>query len=155
MPVAQWNRRISALLFMAMIAPAVADDVYKTVDAQGHVTYSDKPLSPASKKVSVDVIAANPEDAERLAKAQALANVEAAQQAKLAQQQAIEQQKQAIQDAARKRDCAAARRRYSVFAAGDRIFKVDDQGNRVYYTDEEIDAQRASARAAMDSACAQ
>jgi photosystem II stability/assembly factor-like uncharacterized protein len=147
--------RVSTLLFIALIAPAAADDVYKTVDAQGHVTYSDKPLSPQSQRVSVDVIAANPEDAARLAKAQAVANVEAAQEAKQAQQQAIDQQKQASQEAARKRSCDAARNRYAVFAAGGRIFRTDDQGNRAYYSDAEIDAQRISSKAAMDRACSQ
>jgi hypothetical protein len=147
--------RLSTLLVIALIAPATADDVYKTVDAQGHVTYSDKPLSPQSQRVSVDVIAANPEDAARLAKAQAVANVEAAQEAKQAQQQAIDQQKQASQEAARKRSCDAARNRYAVFAAGGRIFRTDDQGNRAYYSDAEIDAQRISSKAAMDRACSQ
>jgi hypothetical protein len=147
--------RSSALLFIVLIAPAAADDVYRTVDPQGHVTYSDKPLSPESKRVSVDVIAGNPEDAARLAKAQAVANVETAQQERQAQQEAIDQQKQASQEAARKRSCDMARSRYAVFAAGGRIFKIDDQGNRVYYSDAEIDAQRINTKAAMDRACSQ
>jgi hypothetical protein len=88
---------------------AVADDVYKTIDAQGHITYSDRAISPDSKKVSVDVIEGNPQEAARLAKERALVNADAAQTSKQAQQQAAEQQKQQDLEAlqkARMRVCA-------------------------------------------------
>ena len=144
-----------ALLLMTAALPASSDDIYRTVDPQGHVTYSDKPLTSASKKISVDVIAANPQEAARLAKEQALINADVTQQAKLAAQQASEQQKQASQDAAQRRKCEAARARYAMFAAGGRIYRVDEQGNRVFYSDEEIDAQRITSKAAMASLCSQ
>jgi hypothetical protein len=35
------------------------------------------------------------------------------------------------------------------------LFKTDEQGNRAYYTDDEIAAELAAAKAAMDSACPQ
>jgi hypothetical protein len=143
------------VLLMATALPALSDDVYRTVDPQGHVIYSDKPLSSASKRVSIDVIAANPQEAARLAKEQALVNADAAQQAKLAAQLASEQQKQASQDAARRRTCEAARARYAMFAAGGRIYRVDEQGNRAFYSDEEIEAQRIASKAAMDRLCSQ
>jgi hypothetical protein len=105
----------TAILFTAR--GTLADDLYKTVDAQGHVTYSDHPLSKASERISVEV---NPPNA---------------------------------QEAARKQRCDAARGRYAMFAAGGRIFRTDADGNRVYYSDQEIEDQRAATKAAMDSAC--
>jgi hypothetical protein len=132
---------------------ALADDMYRTVDAQGAVVYSDHPLSSASQRISVQVTAPNQEEATRLAKEQALANADSAQQAQQAQHEAAEQQKKAAQDTALKQRCDAARNRYAVFSAGGRIFKTDEQGNRVYYSDLEIDSQRAVSKAAMDSAC--
>jgi len=155
MTVARWYLRISAVLVVVASLIAVADDVYKTIDAQGHITYSDRAISPDSKKVSVDVIEGNPQEAARLAKERALVNADAAQTSKQAQQQAAEQQKQQDLEALQKRQCESARSRYAMFAAGGRIFKVDDQGNRSYYSDEEIDAQRIATKAAMDSACSQ
>jgi hypothetical protein len=131
----------------------LADDMYKTVDAQGHVIYSDHPSSPASQHISVQVTAPNSEEAARLGKEQALLTADAAQQAQRAQHDAAEQTKKAAQDAALKQRCDSARDRYAVFAAGGRIFKSDEQGNRVYYSDQEIDQQRAAAKAVMDSSC--
>ena len=150
-----WFARIGAVLIMSASSHAAADDVYKTVDGQGNVVYSDHAIAPTSKKVTVDVIQGNAEDAARLAKQRALANADAAQQAKIAQQQAAEQQQQQAQEALKKRKCEAARNRYALFAAGGRIFRTDEQGNRAYYSDAEIDAQRITTKAAMDAACSQ
>jgi len=155
MTVARWYLRTGAGLVVAASVTGVADDVYKTIDAQGHITYSDRALSPDSKKVTVEVIEGDPQEAARLAKERALVNADAAEKSKQAQQQAAEQQKQQAQDAAQKRQCDSARSRYAMFAAGGRIFKVDDQGNRSYYSDQEIDDQRIATKAAMDSACSQ
>jgi hypothetical protein len=132
---------------------SLADDMYKTVDPQGHVTYSDHPQSPASQRISVEVREGNAEEAARLTRQQAAMDAESALQAKQARQDADEQAKKAAQLAQQQQRCNAARNRYAMFAAGGRIFKTDAQGNRVYYSDEEIDQQRALTKAAMDSAC--
>jgi photosystem II stability/assembly factor-like uncharacterized protein len=85
----------------------------------------------------------------RLAKEQAMLTADAAQQAQQAQHEAAEQMKKAAQEAAQKQRCDAARNRYAVFSAGGRIFKSDEQGNRVYYSDQGVDEQRVASRAAM------
>src|SRR5580658_3355454 len=149
MTVSGWSLRIAALLIAGATCHASADDIYKTVDAQGRVTYSDRALSPQSKRVTVDVIEGDPVEAARMAKEQAQVNADAAQQAKLSQQRAAEQQKQDAQKVQQQRACELARNHYATFAAGGRIFKVDEQGNRAYYTDQEIEEQRTSAKAAM------
>jgi hypothetical protein len=146
---------ISATAILVAAQIAVAGDVYKTVDAQGHVIYSDRAVSPNSTKVTLDIIQGNPQEAQRLAKTMAATNADAAQQAKTAAQQAADQQKQQSQQEQLRRRCEAARGRYATFAAGGRLFRADEQGNRVYYSDAEIDAQRVSAKAEMDSACSQ
>jgi hypothetical protein len=155
MTVERWSPRIAGMLIAGVALSALADDVYKTVDAQGRVTYSDHAISPESKRVTVDVIQGNPQEAARLAKERAVVNAGAAEQAKQAQQQANEQLRQQAQAASQKQACEAARNRYGTFSAGGRIYHTDDQGNRAFYSDEEIEAQRISAKAAMDSACGQ
>jgi len=156
-----WSRAkavpLSRLVCVAVILiagqSALADEVYKTVDPQGGVAYSDHPLSSVSQRISVQVTAPNPEEAARLAKEQAMLTADAAQQAQQAQHEAAEQKKKAAQEAAQKQRCDAARNRYAMFSLGGRIFKSDEQGNLVFYSDQEIDEQRAASKAAMDSAC--
>jgi hypothetical protein len=155
MTIASRYLLIGTLAILVADQIAFASDVYKTVDAQGNITYSDHAVSPNSTKVTLDIIQGNPEDAARLAKTMAAANADAVQQAKIAQQQAADDQKQQAQQEQQRRRCEAARGRYATFAAGGRLFHADEQGNRVYYSDAEIDAQRISAKAAMDAACSQ
>jgi Domain of unknown function (DUF4124) len=140
------------LACLAAVGPRAgqADDIYRTVDAQGHVVYSDHAISADSKKVSVDFVAADPQNASRLAKQQAVVNASDAEQDRNARLEAQQQQQLA---ADRQRACDSARNRFATFNAGGRIYKVDDQGNRVFYSDQEINAERSSAKAAMDSAC--
>jgi hypothetical protein len=150
----QWLGQLAAAVTMVFVDhSSVADDLYKTVDPQGHIVYSDRPLSSASQRISVQVTAPNPEEAARMSKEQAMLNADAAQQAQQARHDADEQNKKAAQDATQKRRCDSARDRYAVFAAGGRIFKSDEQGNRVYYSDQEIEEQRQAAKAIMDTTC--
>ena len=148
-----------AMLYAALVCiigqGAEGADVYKTVDAQGHVVYSDQPISSASQPISLQVTAPNPQEAARLTKEQALQSAEATQQAQQMQQAAADQQKQAAEQAAQQRKCDAARSRYATFATGGRLFKTDEQGNRVYYSDDEIETERVAAKATMDSVCPQ
>jgi len=142
---------LAALALLAQHAPGA--EMYKTVDANGGVVYSDHPLSAASQRISVQVTEPNQQEASRLSKEQAVLAADAAAEAQQSQHEADEQRKKAAQQAQQKQRCEAARNRYAVFAAGGRIFKSDAQGNRVYYSDAEIEEQRALSRAAMDSAC--
>jgi Skp family chaperone for outer membrane proteins len=144
---------LCAAVILAVSASSRAADMYKTVDPQGHVTYSDHPLSPSSQRVSVEVTPPNADEAARLTREQAALTAAAAQQTKNDRQDAADQAKKAAQLAQQQQRCSAARNRYALFAAGGRIFKTDADGNRVYYSDEEIDQQRTLTKAAMESAC--
>jgi Domain of unknown function (DUF4124) len=144
--------RLPLLLSLLCLAPpgAFGDEVYKTVDASGRVVYSDRPSSPKSEKMTVPVQQADPNEAARLAKQRAL---EAADYAQRSRQEADEQGRQEAQsrlDAAR---CTSARTRYFTFKDVRRIFRLDAEGNRVFYSDEEADAMRAAAKQAMEQAC--
>ncbi len=130
-----------------------ADAMYKTIDAQGHVSYSDRPLSPASQRITVDVTGPIPAEASRLNREQAARTTADEQRRKQDLQDAEAQKQKAAQEAAQQQRCASARPRYAYFAAGGRLFHTDAEGNRIYYSDEEIDAQRVQSKAAMDSAC--
>jgi hypothetical protein len=138
----------------ALVAPRCwADDMYKTVDAQGNVAYSDHPLSPASRRISVDVDGPNPQEAARMSREQAAQAAAEEQRLKQSRQDAEDQQKKTSQQTAQQQRCNAARNRYAYFASGGRLTHADADGNRVFYSDQEIDEQRALSKAAMDSAC--
>lgn len=141
---------LCALAGAAVGSRGYGDEVYKTVDAAGHVVYSDHPTSSAAQKLSVPVTQPDTNEAARLAKQRALEDAEYAQRSR---QEADEQGRQAAQakeDAAR---CTAARNRYLALKDVNRIYRLDAEGNRVFYSDQEADTMRAAAKQAMEQAC--
>ncbi|MFI4905118.1 MAG: hypothetical protein ACHP9X_00390, partial [Steroidobacterales bacterium] len=57
---------------------------------------------------------------------------------------------QSKQQAAR---CTGARNHYFSIKDSRRLYRLDADGNRVFYSDEEADAMRATAKQVMDQAC--
>lgn len=130
-----------------------AGEIYKSVDARGRVTYSDKP-SPNAERI---YIRSDPSlsdaDRERLAEeqqAQARLEADRAKRADLAKQ---EQGRRAQAEQTRREQCRQARDRYLMFAESGRIYRRDEQGNRVYYTSAELDAERTKAQQRMKELC--
>ncbi len=140
----------AGLLFAAVMAPAPADQVYKSVDAQGHVTYSDRPNTSAAQKTDVTVQQADPAEAKRLAKERQLLNAEDDQRKK---QDAAADKSKAQQDHDKQARCQNARANYNSLKDVRRIYKTDADGNRTYLSDTEADAQREAARQVMNTAC--
>jgi hypothetical protein len=141
---------LGAWAVLAVPPGAFCDDVYKTVDASGNVVYSDRPSSPKSEKMTLPVQQADPSEASRLAKQRALQDADYAQRSRQEADEQARQQAQSKQDAAR---CSSARNRYFTFKDVRRMFRLDADGNRVFYSDEEADAMRAAAKQAMEQAC--
>src|ERR1700723_2389131 len=73
---------ICVLAGIALAARGYGDEVYKTVDASGHVVYSDHPTSSAAQKVDVQVTQPDAAEAARLGKQRALEDAEFAQRSK-------------------------------------------------------------------------
>lgn len=146
---------VSALLGVCVAAGAAhAGEIYKSTDAQGRPVYSDRPLSGAAERM---IIESKPRDE---AQAQArlsreladLARREAERRRETAAAQAEKQAREQAEKARQDR-CVAARNRYITFTEGHRLYRRDASGERVYYTGEEIDAERSAAKQQMDEAC--
>lgn len=133
-----------------MLTCADGDEVYKSTDASGHVVYSDHPPAPGAQKITVPVTQGDPGEAARIAKLHALEDAEYTQRSKREADDQTRQAAQAKQDADR---CTAARNRYGSLKDVRRVYRLDADGNRDFYTDEQADAMRAAAKQAMEQAC--
>ena len=148
----------------ASLAIAVAQaDVYRSVDAQGQVHYSDTPtpgaelvrvqrgggtLSPSASMSSAAATksSSTPTPPQTLAKANAQVQDTLAKQAtEKAVQQDLEQ--------TRADQCTKAKSDYEAAIAARRIYKSGTDGEREYLTDDEAEQQRVSLHQAMDTAC--
>jgi hypothetical protein len=132
-------------------APASADQIYKSVDAQGHVTYSDRSTTAGAQKTDVPVQRADPKEAERLAKERMLLKAEDDQRTR---KEVADNKIKARLNAEKKRLCEMARNHYNDLKSANRIYTSTADGNREYYSDAQADAMRDEAKRAMDAACA-
>jgi preprotein translocase subunit SecD len=145
-----WAAVVTAgLLFAAVIPTAKSDQVYKSVDAQGHVTYSDRPNAAGAQKTEITVQQGDPKEAARLAKE---GQVLGAQDEQRKKQQLTADKNKAQQEKDRQARCQAAKDHYNSIKEG-RLYKRDPDGNRQFMTDSEADAQRETARQVMNTAC--
>jgi hypothetical protein len=129
---------------------AWSQEVYKSVDADGHVVYSDRGNSKNAPKTSVRVDEGDPAEAARLAREQQA--LKTADSARRKEQQADEKA-QAASEKKRQESCRNARNEYDRLMNRRAIYKIGADGERVYYSDEEADALREQARKAMTAAC--
>jgi hypothetical protein len=139
------------LLAALLLAPylGVAAEVYKSVDANGRVVYSDHP-DPAAQRLDVRVDEPQAADVARIAKEQKVLKIEDSERKRLA---VIEDKKKAQQEHDQQLRCEKARTRYYSLKDARRVYGRDGEGNRVYYSDQEADAQRAAAQQTMQTEC--
>jgi hypothetical protein len=133
--------------------PGGAQEIYKSVDANGHVVYADRGATKTAPKTSIHVEQPDAANAARLAKEQQLLDAEE-QQRKA--QQALDDKGRAQQEVkARQRQqrCQSAKDHYYAMKDAPRLYTRDADGNRVYYSDEDSDKKRDEARRAMQAAC--
>jgi hypothetical protein len=140
-----------ALLTLACSAtPLAAQEVYKSVDAQGHLTYSDRGAVKDAPRTSLHVAEPDPAEVARLAHENEL--LKADEQARM-RQQALADKNKAQQLRKQQQACQQARTYYNYLKDSARIYQRDTDGSRMYLSDEAADAAREQARRAMVSAC--
>jgi Domain of unknown function (DUF4124) len=150
---APWRSAIVGAAMVAFICSSralPAQEVYKSVDADGHVVYSDRASTNSASKTEVHVDKPDPAEVARLAKEQQMLKAEDAQRTK---QEAADEKAKATQEHNRQAACEGARNKYFHLRDSGRIYTRDADGNRMYYSDEQADAMREQARQAMNTAC--
>jgi hypothetical protein len=135
------------------ISAAASADVYRWVDAQGRVHYSDRPVenaelvSIASRPTNREAVAARTE-AESTQRAQ-VASREAQQRSEQATANAVEQDVQKSRD----EQCKEAQARYKTAIESQRLYRVGKDGERQYLTDAELTETRVNSKKAVDELC--
>lgn len=145
-------RTILVTIMLAGLATtAVAETVYKWVDARGQVYYTDRPPTQADAKL-LGVFQRDP----------GLVDEEAGQDegpgysppvSQPAASSATVASVQQDLDKARTEQCKQAQERYKTYVESRRLFREDKDGQRVYLSDEELMKARIAARQAVDEYC--
>lgn len=137
----------------AAAASAAATGVYRWVDAEGKVHYSDVPPAEQpqqAERVTVRTTPADPEKAAALAEARAKA---AEQQTEQQAQAAKDAEVAAAEQARRAQQCAMARNNLRQLQNTNRAYESTANGGRRYYSDAELANRRAQAQAWVNEYC--
>jgi hypothetical protein len=143
-------------LGLALLSFTATAEVYRWVDAQGRVHYSDRPDSENAKPVGIYSRPSNPEAIAKRTQAEKeqwqQADTQAQKQsADAAAGKAVTQDMAKIQ----KERCTKAKEDYRVATESQRLYRVGKSGEREYLTDAEITEARVNTRKALAEACKQ
>lgn len=144
------------ILWMAVLltmSAAASAEVYRWVDSQGRVYYSDRP----AENAELVSIASRPTNRERVA---ARTEAEGAERAQTAQRNTQQQSEQATANAvqqdvtkARAEQCKEAQAAYKTATEKQRLYRVGKDGERQYLTDAELTEARINSKKAVDELC--
>jgi hypothetical protein len=140
-------KRIALALIALALAPLAGAQLYKWVDKDGKVHYSDQP-PPAQAAKQINVAPGPAPAPSALAKDKALEKTRA--ESRDAAKKAEETEKVAKQ---RQEECDRARSYLKGLENGGRFVTFDAKGERVFLEQDQIDAEIAKARRNADEAC--
>jgi hypothetical protein len=154
---------LATLVVLGSLALPAAAAVYKWVDPQGRVHYSDRPPPPEGKLLSVDTSAPHAH-AERGAEPPRASGptptmgsiTSAPVTGPAANPEAVARLKQAVDSdvsTARAEQCKQAQEKYQNYVRSRRLFKEGPNKERIYLSDEELDTERLQAKHEVDETC--
>ena len=143
----RWAVAMAALL---LCSPCVRGEIYKCTDEQGAVRYGDKPCEGRSTVITPRLPPPSDENsAERMEKTRRLLR---AYQEEHAEEQRLRAEQQAEKEQ-RQRNCVNARDRLQQYTQASRLYRLDEEGNRVGLSDDERRRVTENARAEVARWC--
>ena len=141
-----------ALVLISASATAVGQ-IYKWTDEEGNVQYGDKPVGEDTERVAIQSRRTNPERVQSQVQARADAAAKAAEEeAAAAPAGPTAEELQARLDE-RAKKCDTYRERLQRFVRSRRIYREDENGERVYMTEEEMQEAREKVEKQVQEYC--
>lgn len=145
-------RRAVVTVLLISVLGVARGDIYRSIDAQGHVQYSDTPSPGAELVYSGDARSPVSSFTAEPSKLPSLAERSEQISQSIAQQAAARAVEKDTADA-RTKQCQQARDMYQQSIDARRLYKLGTDGERQYLSDDEADQQRVKYKLAMDTAC--
>lgn len=139
----------TATVFMLILcgAPLAVADIYRWVDSNGQVHFGAEPR-PGAEQVDVRPQVVERDEATREREARTERFFEARRQEQQAADRAADES-----SARRAQACSGWRRELAGLSRGGRYFRADAKGERVYYSDEEIETARRQLASRISQNC--
>ena len=145
--------RVLWMAVLLMLSAAASAEVYRWVDGQGRVYYSDRP----AENAQLVSIASRPTNREAVTARTQAADAQRAQVAERdAQQGADQATANAVQQdvqKSREEQCKQAQAHYKTAVESQRLYRLGKDGERQYLTDAELTEARVNSKRAVDELC--
>ena len=139
--------RVTLLLLMLSLSSPVVAQVYRWIDSHGNVHF-DSRSRPGAEQIDVRPQVVERDDATRDREARAERFFNARRQEQQQADQAMREQQ-----AQREHECRYWREELASLSRGGRYFRLDAKGERVYYSEKEIDAARQQLTGRINAGC--
>ena len=150
------RKNVIAFIMMLAVAAAgmaFASDIYRWTDAQGNVHYGDRPTGdPSEERLAISSRPTDPSKVQTRVQAayEARAAAKKAAASEPAGPSSEELQAQALE---RQEKCATYKARLQKFLTSHRLYKEDENGERVYLDEDETLAARERVRNQVEEYC--
>ena len=139
--------------FALVAGSALASEIYKWTDESGTVHYGDRPTGYAAERLDITSEPTDPERVARIVQARADAGAarEEAEAERAAGQPSPEELRARAEERAQK--CTMYQERLQKFVTSRRLYRHDENGERVYLDEEETLAARARVQEQVEEHC--
>ncbi len=149
-------KKLIAILTLSLLCAsggAIAGKIYKWTDSEGNVHYGERP--PTTQAREIKVPDAPPASQHSSPSGNSLQETNKLLDAMQKERQQKAEKKAAAEKErkAREANCSRAKRRLAAYTIGGRIYEIDDQGERSYLSDADIDKRKQAAQKEVDQWC--
>jgi len=146
------------LLSTAAASGAIASEIYKWTDEDGNVHYGDRPVGEGSDGVQIERMAivsrpTNPSSVQSSVDARLERQAAAAERATAREEEEARQEQLAAEAADRAEKCTAYRERLQKFVQSRRLYRLDENGERVYLDDTQMQEAREQVQERVQEYC--
>jgi len=133
---------VALMLAVTAASTAVAGDIFKWTDEDGDVHFSDVPVSAEAKKVAIQSRPTNPAHVQAMVQSRTDAAAKAAEEQAAATPTGPSPEELQAQADARAEKCSTSRAQLQKYVTSRRLYRQDENGERVYLDEDEMQAAR-------------
>lgn len=146
---------IAVLVFCLAVFAAQAGEIYKWVDKDGSVHYSQDPQNQSAQPMKIKIPKTTSSSDENSNQAEPAAPQDTPEQPNAGEDNALKETTAKKQQEAHEKNCQIAMKRLATITAGGRLYEMDEKGERHYWDDETRNGKMADAQKDVDKWCGQ
>ncbi|HEB92362.1 MAG TPA: DUF4124 domain-containing protein [Gammaproteobacteria bacterium] len=143
---------VITLSLLCTVTSALAGKVYKWTDSEGNIHYGERPPGTQAKEIDIHKAPsshnASPPGNSLQETNKLLETLQKERQQKAEKKAAAEKERKT-----REANCSYSKRRLAGYRIGGRIYEIDDQGERSYLSDSDIQQRLETAQKEVDKWC--